>query len=259
METHFPYHVADTFECVSEGPIAKARELYNLYHLVNQTWLTQGERRRLQPEMLARLRQRQRLAWERMAPMVDDFFRELREHYEAEVVFCADHGDNFGEQGWQYHFSNVNDAGTRVPLLWLRHDRDEARIEPRPVSTRDVFGTLLRIAGHPDPALANLLERPEHSLPVMQAYWYDRRGRTLPCFRYNQFAFVSGQRRYAHRIDRWYEAPITRADEPESPFRALEPGVDALEVALLSRKQAAQLRRIFRAYRQFSAQIMAAR
>jgi hypothetical protein len=59
-------------------------------------------------------------------------------------------------------------------------------------------------------------------------------------------------------MDRWYEAPITRADGPESPFRPLEPDVDALEVALLNRKKSAQLRRIFRAYRQFSTQIMAA-
>jgi arylsulfatase A-like enzyme len=126
-----------------------------------------------------------------MAPVVDDFFRELREVYDAEVVFCADHGDNLGEPDGYNHFSNVTDARTRVPLLWLCHDRHEARIEPRPVSTRDVFGTLLRVAGHPDPTLADLLDQPEHSLPVMQAYACNGHGGVRSAWPYNQFAFVS--------------------------------------------------------------------
>lgn len=116
-----------------------------------------------------------------------------------EVVFGSDHGDNFGEQGWQYHFANVTDAGTRVPLFWLRHERDVAGVIDMPISTRDVFGALLREAGDPDPAFFSLVETPECSLPIMQAYWYNNRGRTHPRFRYNQFAFIAGAQRFVHR------------------------------------------------------------
>ena len=127
-----------------------------------------------------------------MAPSLDSFIREMREEHDSLVVFLSDHGDNFGEQGWQYHFSNVNDAGNRVPLYWVAPDGETARIERRPVSARDVFGSVLRAAGDRDPALVSLLDDPCRSVPVMQSYWYNNRGRTHARFRYNQFAFVAG-------------------------------------------------------------------
>ena len=67
MESHFPYHIGDHFRTSAAGVWNKARELYSLYHLVNQTRLM-GKREYIGPDMLALLRRRQRRAWERMAP-----------------------------------------------------------------------------------------------------------------------------------------------------------------------------------------------
>jgi arylsulfatase A-like enzyme len=251
VETHFPYHVADTFETSAAGAWQRLRELHSLYHLVNQTWLTR-DREYIDPDMRALLRQRQRLAWQRLAGPLDEFMRELREHYGALVVFTSDHGENFGEQGWLYHFSNVTDAGNRVPLFWLDPARDEPRVEATPVTTRDLFGALLRAAGDRDPALRSCVDEPERSLPVMQAYWYNNRGRTLPQFRHNQFAFVAGGRRFVHRPAGWSAAPITRLDEPELPFQPLARGINPLHEAVDEPERLARLRRIFADYETFA-------
>ena len=206
--------------------------------------------------MLALLRRRQRRAWERMAPGVDAFIQEMREQHESLVVFASDHGDNFGEQGWQYHFSNVNDAGNRVPLFWLPPNGEAPRVEHRPVSARDVFGSVLRAAGDRDAALVSLPHEPWRSMPIMQSYWYNNRGRTHARFRYNQFAFVSGEQRYLYRSDRWYSAPITRQDEPEPAFQPLDEGIDPLYEGVDDAERLAYLRRVFADFRTFSDRVM---
>lgn len=256
METHFPYHVSDTFETSAEGIIGKIREVVSLFHLVNQTWLM-TDKTHIRADMLALLRRRQRLAWERLAPMIDSFAKELREKYDAYVVFGADHGDNFGEQDWLYHFSNVTDAGNRVPLFVMPHDSDEARIIDAPVSARDLYGTLLRAAGDPDPSLLSLTETPELSLSILESYWYNNNGKTLPQYRYNQFAFVAGDTRYANRQDEWFRAPITRADEAEPKFEPLDPGINPLHELVDEPERLAALRGQFANFTEFSAKVMA--
>jgi hypothetical protein len=252
METHFPYHIANTFETSTVTLMGKLRELYSLFHLVNQSWLIR-DKEYISPEMLLHLRQRQRWAWAYIAGRVDTFIEQLRERYQALVVFASDHGDNFGEQGWQYHFSNVNDAGTRVPLLWLWHDRDEVGDIETPISTRDLYGALLQAAGDPDPALFSITATPDRSLTIMQSYWYNNRGRTRPCFQYNQFAFVAGSQRYLHRRDQWFMAPITRQDEPEAVFEALDADVNPLQERLDGTERLDDIRRAFDAYQAFAA------
>ncbi len=252
METHFPYHIANTFETSMATLVGKLRELYSLFHLVNQTWLIRNKAY-ISPDMLLHLRQRQRWAWAYIAERVDAFIEELQQRYQALVVFASDHGDNFGEQGWQYHFSNVNDAGTRVPLLWLWHDRDEVGDIDTPVSTRDLYGALLRAAGDPDTSLFSITDRPDRSITMMQSYWYNNRGRTRPCFQYNQFAFVAGSQRYLHRQDQWFSAPITRGDDPEVTFEALDADVDPLQERLDAPERLASVCRAFDAYHAFVA------
>jgi arylsulfatase A-like enzyme len=187
---------------------------------------------------------------------VDAFIREVRENYGALVVFGADHGDNFGEQGWQYHFSNVTDAGTRVPLFWLPHDHDEARAISLPVSTRDVFAALLHAVGDRHPDRFSLTDAPERSVPIMQSYWYNNRGRTRACFRYNQFAFVAGTQRFVHRQNQWHTAPVTQGDEPEPPFEAMGSGVCPFAERIDTQARLAYVQRAFEQYGVFSARLL---
>jgi arylsulfatase A-like enzyme len=255
METHFPYHVSDAFETSAEGIIGKIREVWSLFHLVNQTWLT-TDKAHISADMLNVLRRRQRLAWERLAPMIDAFVQELREKYDASVVFCADHGDNFGEQDWLYHFSNVTDAGNRVPMVVLPHDHDLGDSCDVTVSARDLFGTILRLAGDRDPTLLSLLDDPHRSLPVLESFWYNNNGKTLPQYRFNQWALIEGDQRFVHRQDGWYTAAATQGCEPEARFEALPTTVNPLFDAIRDRSRREAALRSFGEFQQFSDRVM---
>lgn len=256
MESHFPYHVSDTFETSAPGLLGKLREVVSLFHLVNQTWLTDGAKH-IGPEMLALLKRRQRLAWERIAPAIDAFCQELRERWGATVIFGSDHGDNFGEQDWLYHFSNVTDAGNRVPLVYLPHDHDDARTIDRPVSSKDVFGTLLRAAGDRDPALRSLATEPEASTPILESFWYNNNGKTLDKFKVNQFGFVTGGSRFVHRTDAgWFTAAAQQADEPEARFQALPADADPI-AELSDRTERQTIEQAFTQFTQFSDRVLA--
>ncbi len=251
METHFPYHVAPTFETTAEGLVGRIREVLALYHLVNQTWLTR-EGNPIAPPQMHLLRERQRLAWEFVAGKVDAFIRELREDDGNLVIFGSDHGDCFGEQGWSYHFSNVADAGNRVPLFWLRADGEGAgQVVDTPVSARDVFHGVLREVGDPR-GLFHITEEPERSLPVMQSSWYNNQGRTLQRYRYDQIAFVEGDRRFLSRQDVWSSAPVSTVGG-EPAFVELPHGVDPIEEAVLPERRQ-RLRETVAAFRAFASE-----
>jgi hypothetical protein len=253
METHFPYHMAPVFRSSPGiGVVDRVRELMSLYHLVNQTFLTTGKDP-IGPDMLEVLRHRQRLAWEFIAPQVDAFIEELHADGENLVVFCSDHGDNFGEQGWQYHFSNVTDAGNRVPLFWLDPGASAGRRVDQPVSARDVYPTLLHRIGSSSgrPVLTDLAHE---SLPVMQAYWYNNQGRTLPQFKVNQLCFLEAGARYLYRNDRWWTAP-PQIDGREPTFHPLAIGVDPVIEGVKDIERRRHLLTILREFDAFSARI----
>ncbi len=249
METHFPYHVSPTFETTSEGLFDKLREVVALYHLVNQTWLTR-ERNPIADRQMAVLRDRQKAAWRFIAGRVDAFIRELRERGDTLVVFGSDHGDCFGEQGWSYHFSNVADAGNRVPLYWLRADGDGAGVVvDMPVSARDVFHGILQEVGDAR-GHHHITAEPDRSLPVMQSSWYNNQGKTLERFRYDQIAFVEGQTRFLNRQGGWWTAPVATVG-PEPVFVRMPVGVDPVEDAVAPERRAA-LHATIRAFRAFA-------
>lgn len=254
METHFPYHIGPEFKLLSEGPIQKMRELAGLFHLANQTWLTTGKEH-IRQDMLDILKRRQRLAWEFLAPQLDAFLQEMHEQTGNAVVFCADHGDNFGDQGWLYHFSNVTDAGNRVPLFWLPHDGRPAAQVDTPVSARDVYTTLLGLVGRPQ-GRPVLLDDPQDSLPIMSSYWYNNNGRTLPQYRHNQMAFVEDGMRYRRSEGRWSAAP-PQLEGVEAAFEPLPADVDPIEDVVTDLERRARLRSYVDGFESFSASLAA--
>lgn len=251
METHFPYHVAPTFQTTAEGLVARLQEVVSLYHLVNQTWLTQ-EDNPIAAEQMTVLRERQRMAWRFVAERVDAFIQELHSTGDNLVVFGSDHGDCFGEQGWAYHFSNVADAGNRVPLYWLRPDGAGAgQVIDTPVSARDVFHGVLADVGDPR-ASHHIVDAPEASLPVMQSSWYSNQGRTLERYRFDQIAVVEGADRYLYRQGAWWTAPVATVGT-EPAFEPMPAGVDPIEDAVVPERRAV-LRQTLTDFKAFAAE-----
>ncbi len=225
METHFPYHIAPTFELSSDGIYQKLREVISLYHMVNQSFLTKGYQN-IKADMLEVLKGRQQAAWLSLAPHVNTFCRELHEEKNNLVIFGADHGENFGETGWTYHFSNITDAGNKVPLFWLPHTHEEKRKEKTPISSRHLYHSILKEAGRAMNG-PSLLHNPGASDPVLESFWYNHSGKTLNKYKYNQICFVVNNKRYLNRGNRWFEAPFkTDYDEPD--FNILNKNINPL-------------------------------
>ena len=255
METHFPYHISNMFEFAARGFVEKAREAYSMYHLLNQSYLKRNKFY-LDAEMLENLRERQRYAWELISSRIDEFVQEMKENHQALVVFGSDHGDNFGEDGWQYHFSNVTDAGNRVPLFWLDPEKDGAQAVDTPVSCRDLYGSILLSAGLNDPSFFHIAKAPERSQTVMESYWYNNQGKTLPKYRFNQFAFVADSTKYVFRKGRWLSAPVTTKNEKEESLVPLPKSVHPLQEKLVPPENEASLRKRFAEFTRFSSYVM---
>lgn len=254
METHYPYHIADTFGLLGDNLYQKAREWRALFHFLSQTFLKKGHSV-ISEDLITRLRKRQQLGWQLIKNDVDNFCREMHDGKDNLIVFCSDHGDNFGDQGWEYHFSNVTDGGNRVPLFWLGHDHPEGKIASHNVSSRFMHQSILEACGINDME-GGLLEETATNLPVLQSYWYDNEGQTLDQYKYNQLAFIEGDDRFVLRAGKWMHAKVATNDI-EPTFKLVENKFNPVEELKLGAERKLYLDRSIKDFSSFSDKIMA--
>ncbi|MCW3126146.1 MAG: hypothetical protein JWO03_1804 [Bacteroidetes bacterium] len=254
METHYPYHVDDTFGLLSSSLWGKAREWHTLYHLLSQTFL-KTDKKVIKDDMLALFKERQYRAWLLVRKNLDVFIEELHRDEDNLVVFCSDHGDNFGDQGWQYHFSNVTDAGNRVPLFWMGHDHPEAATLRHNVSSRFIHQSILEAAGC-EKQDGNLFEETPQAMPLLQSYWYNNEGHTLDKYKYNQFCFVEGNDRYVLRGDKWMYAPVSVQGIDEPTFDFIGEGANPIHDLGLDPEKKQFLSNTIEDFRRFSDALM---
>lgn len=202
METHFPYHIQNKFEILSHSFLEKFRELKSMFHMVNQTWLRTGKEH-IKPYMLSLLRNRQKLAWKRFAKSIDEFSESVHESYpDSLYILTSDHGDNFGDEDWRYHFSNVTEAGNRVPLfIWGPNIPKDHEIST-PTSIRYI-PLMIEQAAKSSVDLTSLEPDARSEIPVIESFWYNKDGKTLPRYQSDQFAFIHDGHRYTEDKDGW--------------------------------------------------------
>jgi hypothetical protein len=215
METHFPYHVADTFGLTGKGLWEKTMETITLFKIVNQNFLINNHRV-IDQKYADLIYQRQMTSYQIIKNDLNQFVKDIHHDKDSLVVFCADHGDNFGEQDWYYHFSNVNDGGNRVPLFWLPPGGQVAKTIDTPVSSRFMYHSLMEAIG--EDQTTTLFKNEEFNFPLTQSFWYKHRGVTRDKYRYNQFMFIDNNMRFVKRNSDWMSAPITGAQYHNEPF-----------------------------------------
>lgn len=254
METHYPYHIADTFSLLNKSILGKLHEWKILFHFLSQSFLKTDKQTLTQAD-LDLLRTKQQLAWKLIQQDVNDFCREMHEGQDNLVIFCSDHGDNFGDQGWQYHFSNVTDGGNRVPLFWMDHEHKPAAVKSYNVSSRFMQQDILRAVGLTPRSPETLMEETPHNLPFLQSFWYDNEGKTLDKYKYNQLAFIEGSMRYVWRAGKWMAAPVgAQGDEPR--FEYVENNFNPLEEAKLDTERKQYLEERIKEFNVFSDKVM---
>jgi arylsulfatase A-like enzyme len=226
METHYPYHIADTFTLMNKTLLGKIHEWKVLFHFLSQSFLKNDKGTVTQAD-LDLLRTKQQLAWKLIRDDVDNFCREMHKDQDNLIVFCSDHGDNFGEQGWQYHFSNVTDAGNRVPLFWLDHENRTPATKTHNVTSRYMHYDILNRCGL-DNEGKTLFTETENNLPVLQSYWYNNEEQTMAKYKYNQIAFIENDKRFVLRAGNWMYAPVN-GNGTEPTFEFVEKSFNPLE------------------------------
>jgi len=253
MESHYPYHIADKFTLMNKSLTGKIHEWKILYNVLSQTFLTK-DKQVLTPEDLKLMHEKQKLAWKLVKDEVDAFCKEMHDGQDNLVVFCSDHGENFGDQGWQYHFSNVTDGGNRVPLFWLDHEHGRAETKPYNISARYMFNDLLRACGV-DTGNETLMKEADDNLPLIESFWYDNDGRTLDKYKYNQVAFIQHDKRFVLRAGEWMYAPVGKqGDEPV--FEYVEKSFNPLEELNLEAGRKKYLEQSIKEFSGFSEKIM---
>ena len=238
MEAHFPYHIGPTFKLSQKGLRNKTKEIQGLYHMLNQSFLKK-DKPYIRPEIAAIIKNRQHESWKILQTKLDQYIQELHQDKNNLVVFCSDHGDNFGDQEWFYHFSNVTDAGNKVPLYWLDNESKNAQTITNPVSSRFIQNSILKKCELPY-GEGTLFEENQINLPILQSYWYNNSGKTMDKFIYNQFCFVQDQTRYVFKNNHWLSAPIT-TNEIEPVFKPLSIGTDPINEFVFDTERKAML------------------
>ena len=94
----------------------------------------------------------------------------------------------------------------------------------------------------------HLIDEPERSSSVTEAFWYNNRGRTRAEYRYNQFSFVAGPTRYVHRRGNW-SASVVSKELSEPSLEAMD-SQDALLDAELDSDQRNRVQLAFEHYRE---------
>lgn len=82
-----------------------------------------------------------------------DALRERRVYEDALIVFLSDHGEMFAGRShrWLGHSKYLYDELIHVPLLFKLPRQRRVGVQSAPVSTVDVFPTILDVLGHPAP------------------------------------------------------------------------------------------------------------
>ncbi len=231
METHFPYHIDLEFKLSSGNPINKLSELMTLFSVINQTFLINENKSIPEEKNLATIKSRQTRSWDLIRNDLDDFVRSMHEDKDNLVVFTSDHGENFGDQDWVYHFSNVTDACTRVPIFWLDNNNVDPGIRDHKTSSRLLFHSIAKKVGYNKLKGHDLFSNNVYNIPISQSYWYNHHGKTLDKYKFNQFCFHYNGMRYLKKNGTWASAISTEYDNGKSEmlFENLAAGTNPIE------------------------------
>jgi len=253
METHFPYHISPVFKFSTPGFFEKFAEARHLFHIANQTFLTIGKQH-IKPNQLKKIENRQLISYNIIAETIDAFVKEHHKNKNNFVVFGGDHGEAFGEQNWIYHFSNVTDGGNHVPFFILPPGKNDKTEVMQAISTKHLFHTILKYLeiNTNGPSLIN---EPDEATALLESFWYNNKGKTLPQFRYNQFCFIQNKMRYRFFNDAWYSASTAKRDREASFEIIKDKGLKPIEEFVADSSEKEKLMQLFQEFCKFSNKI----
>jgi Sulfatase len=236
METHYPYHIDSSFKFLSKGLYENFQELKSLFRMVDQSFL-KNEEKTISSEYLQLLKERQIESWKLIEKGLDVFVKQHHENKNNLVIFGSDHGENFGDEDWIYHFSNLTEAGIKIPLFWLDNIDTKAEIINQETSQKFIFNSILKSCKITigKPISTTLFTENFDSIPISECFWYNNDGKTLEKFKYNQFSFFKDAVKYILKGEKWYALKIENYKQNE--LQNFDNKVNPIEEINLSKEQ----------------------
>lgn len=102
---------------------------------------------------------------------------------------------------------------------------------------------------------STMMEEREDNLPMLESFWYDNEGLTMEKYKYNQAAFIDGDKRFVFRAGKWMYAPVG-ANGQEPTFEYVEKNfnpIQELQMPVLRKKY---LEETFNEFTAFSDKVM---
>ena len=250
METHFPYHTSATFKLSDRNWVKRIKELRSMFRFVNQSFLLKNKKYFDQGD-LKNFKQRQGASWDLIQHEIDSFVEEFHQGKNNLIILASDHGDAFGEQDWYYHFSNVTDGSTRVPLFWLDPKKGIVAQDATPITLKMLHNKIIGCVS--DEKLSVAKDVADH-IPIIQSYWYDKKGKTLSKYKKDQFCFIFENVKYLFKDDKWYSGAPTDyfSSSEEDLFRPLDHNINPLEELTLGTVDKRSMRNLLSEFKQFS-------
>lgn len=238
METHYPYHINQSFKFLSKGFYNNYHELKSLFRMVDQSFL-KNEETTIQLEYLQLLKDRQKASWKLIEKNLDTFVKQHHEGKNNLIIFGSDHGENFGDEDWIYHFSNLTEAGIRIPLFWLDNIDHKAEPISQETSQKFIFNSILKSCriNIDKPIETTLFKENFDSIPISESFWYNNNGKTLEKYKYNQFSFFKDSVKYILRGEQWHSLKIDNDSKGENKLQSLDNKVNPTEEINLSKEQ----------------------
>ena len=100
-----------------------------------------------------------------------------------------------------------------------------------------------------------LLREAENNLPVLQSFWYNNEEQTMQKYKYNQVAFIEGDKRFVQRAGNWMYAPVTK-NGSEPTFEFVDKNFNPLEELNLPADRKKYLEKSLKDFSSFSDKIM---
>jgi Sulfatase len=238
METHYPYHIDKSFKFLSQGIYNNYQEIKSLFRMVDQSFL-KNEDKTISVENLQMLKKRQKESWKLIEKDLDAFVKEQHEGKNNLIIFGSDHGENFGDEDWIYHFSNLTEAGIKIPLFWLDNIDKSAEIISQEISQKFIFNSILKSCKikTDKPISTTLFTQNFDSIPISESFWYNNNGRTLEKYKFNQFSFFYNDVKYIMQGKKWFALEIDENCDGKNELKGLDTNINPIHEINLSKEQ----------------------
>ena len=232
METHLPFEAPEPFRS-RLAPIMKderaARDFMRVYNTLAMRWLLPMDEpfSPLEAETLSQMYDAEVAYQDHLLGRLLETLDQPHHRENTAVIIVADHGEMLGEHQFMSHSFGVYEELVHVPLMVRLPGQPGGSVVSEPVSTAQLFHTVMDLAKVPAEAEAPRGRMPVDAALIERLSLARQGGRSLPSVVYSESypplnALTMLERLSPHLIDRFACRAVYRAAYSLTPESRLE-------------------------------------